>query len=305
MPDQTAGDAGPEATELGPAWVSGSQSFNLVSNIVGQTFTIDVAPPPLASAPDRPLPVVFVLDGDHLFATVAQTARSLQLDRGGLPPMLIVGIGYRSSGAGGAKPPLGLRTRDLTPSHDARYVAMMRAAPPPFTLPDYIEPGGAADFLAFIDDELTPFLASRYRIDAEDRTALGLSLGGLFALHVLLTTPHAFRRYVALSPALWWDDRLLLREEEAFAAASQDLPAKVFMSVGALEEAEPSARMVGNLEDLVASLKARSYSSLRLEYRIFEDESHLSVFPAAACRGLRRVFDRNTNAAEWAALPAR
>jgi hypothetical protein len=247
---------------------------------------------------------VFVLDGDHAFATVAQAARMLQFDRGGLPPMLVVGIGYRQTVEGADMPPLGLRSRDLTPSDDAGFVAMMRAAPAPFTLPDGIRPGGASRFLSFIQDELFPFLESRFPVDPGDQTILGASLGGLFALHVLFTSPRAFRRYVTVSPSLWWDDRLLFRQEGELAARTDDLAASVFLSVGALEEAESrSARMVSNLEEMAEVLHGRGYPSLDLTHQVFADEGHLSVFPAAMSRGLRAVFDRNANTADWVKLP--
>ena len=63
--------------------------------------------------------------------------------------------------------------------------------------------------------------------------------------------------------------------------------------------------MVGNLEELAAALAGRGYPSLGLTREAFAGETHLSVFPAASSRGLRAVFDRNANAAEWAALPPR
>jgi predicted alpha/beta superfamily hydrolase len=158
----------PAFTELGAATIRGSKSYCLVSRHIEQSFIIDVAPPPSSVAVDRPLPVVFVLDGDAVFGIVAQISLYLQLDPGGLPPVLVVGIGYQAEGE--ARAGFGKRTRDQTPSVDRRYVAMLRAAPAPFTLPPDIEPGGAAKFLSFIKDELVPFLAERHPIDVNDQT---------------------------------------------------------------------------------------------------------------------------------------
>jgi len=300
-PNQTPGNR-PAFKDLGTASIRGSKSFSLASRHVEQTFVIDVAPPAMPMSPDRPVPVVFVLDGDAVFGIVAQTSLYLQLDPGGLPPVLVVGIGYPA--VGDSRAGQGQRTRDLTPSVDRRYLAMLRAAPPPFTLPPDIEPGGAARFLAFIKDELVPCLAERYPIDLNDQTIVGMSLGGLFALHVLFSAPSSFRRYVAASPALWWDDRLLFREEADLAAAASDLAADVYLSVGGLEETgDATARMVGNLDDLGAVLGRRGYPNLRLTSQVFADETHMSVFPMAVSRGLRAVFGRNAAGATWASLP--
>jgi predicted alpha/beta superfamily hydrolase len=280
--------------ELGAASIRGSKSFGLASCNVDQTFIIDVAPPPGPISPVRPLPLVFVLDGDSMFGLVAQTSLYLQMDPGGLPPA-----------QGESRAGHGERTRDLTPSVDQRYLAMLRAAPAPFTLPPTIKPGGAPAFLSFIKGELVPFLAERYPIDRDDQTIVGMSLGGLFALHVLFSEPTAFRRYIAASPALWWDDGLLFREEAELASVAGDLPANLYLSVGSLEETtNASARMVSNVADLSAVLQHRQYPSLQLTHQVFADESHMSVLPLALSHGLRAVFDRNSVTASWARLPA-
>ncbi len=49
--------------------------------------------------------------------------------------------------------------------------------------------------------------------------------------------------------------------------------------------------MVEDLERLAQRLKGRSYASLELMTRVFPDEDHDSVFPAAFARGLRRLFE--------------
>src|SRR4051812_24625199 len=80
--------------ELGRTTILGSRSYALRSRHVDQTFQIDVARPVRrATEQDAALPVVYVLDGNSAFGLVTPTARLLQDD--GLPPTLIVGIGYR------------------------------------------------------------------------------------------------------------------------------------------------------------------------------------------------------------------
>lgn len=54
---------------------------------------------------------------------------------------------------------------------------------------------------------------------------------------------------------------------------------------------EPAfARMVGNVEDVSATLNQRAYKGLDLTTHIFEGETHLSVIPGTFSRGLREVF---------------
>jgi predicted alpha/beta superfamily hydrolase len=124
---------------------------------------------------------------------------------------------------------------------------------------------------------------------------VGDSLGGLFTLHTLFTRPSSFRRYVAGSPSLWWADRYAFGEEEAYASRANDLSARLFVSVGALEEDPAVDRlkpyaMVSNLARMIEILEARRYPNLRLDSHVFPDETHVSVIPATLSRGLRRVF---------------
>lgn len=288
--------------DLGAATLPNSRAFAIRSARLGRVFSVDVALPMRPPPEGARLPVIFVLDGDASFGLAAQTAGSLQLTLGLLPPVLVVGIGYRAGGFGETFG--GGRSRDFTPSRDERYLAMMRAAPAPFTLSADVELGGADAFRAFLLDELTPFLAESFHADPEDRTIVGMSLGGLFVLHSLFIAPASFRRYVAASPALWWDDRLLERLEAAYAATADDLRAHVFLSVGEQEEAQdPAARMVSNVEALATALAGRGYPGLRLTHRVFPEESHMTVFPAALSRGLCNVFSVGANAApDWANL---
>ena len=107
--------------------------------------------------------------------------------------------------------------------------------------------GGADRFLAFLRDELKPWVGERYDADPDDSMLFGDSLGGLFAMHVLLSEPTAFRRYGIGSPSLWWDDWLLLRRAADYAKAHHDLPAKVFVSVGAFETLAGDQRVLDQL----------------------------------------------------------
>ena len=272
------------------ATLANTQSYRLASAHVDQTFVIDVAPPPFGAPLGQPLPVVYVLDGDMTFGAASVIARALQIGPGAIAPVLVVGVGYADDHAD-QPAPMALRHRDLTPSVDQRYLTMARGAPGPMALPPTILPGGADDFLDFLEDELKPFIAARYAVDREDQALIGVSLGGLFALHVLFTRPEAFRRYGAISPSIWWDERTVLGEEATLAARVTDLDRRLFLAVGALEEAQDAtARMVSNLYELEATLRARAYPSLEMAMQVLPDESHMSVFPAAISRAFRALY---------------
>ena len=276
----------------GRATLSATRSFALKARAVDQTFVIDVSRPGLRVPDGQRLPVVYVLDGDGAFGIAAQAARMMQIEAGGLPPMLIVGIGYRYSSPRLAMAEHGAwRTRDFTPSVDAFSQARTRAALREAGYAREVEYGGAPAFLSFIIDELRPFIAERFAGDPDDQSLVGMSLGGLFALNTLFAPFAHFRRYVILSPALWWDDDMIFRREADFAAAAGDLPARVFLGVGGREDEDGAPYWpVAKLARLAAALSGRRYPGLELRHHVFADETHMSVYPGGFVRGLRTVF---------------
>ncbi|MBV9421220.1 MAG: alpha/beta hydrolase [Alphaproteobacteria bacterium] len=284
---------------LGPATVRGAESFLLPSRHVGQAFHIDIATPP--GKHDKSLPVITVLDGSFGFGMAAQMVGLLQSGRA-LPPAIVVGVGYPS--AQDRKHVGAFRFREFCPTPAPQWLESVRGTVPPGELPADVKPGGAAAFLSFLNDELKPFVASQRNVDPTDQTLVGMSLGGLFALYTLFSKPESFQRYCALSPSIWWDDRTILSQEAEFAKTAKDLPVNLFLSIGALEEAEHgSARMVSNLYQLDAALRSRKYPSLRQAMEVFPNEGHITVFPASFTRGLRTVFGTAPGYESWAKLP--
>jgi uncharacterized protein len=115
---------------------------------------------------------------------------------------------------------------------------------------------------------------------------LGDSLGGLFVIHTLLTSPQSFSRYIAGSPSLWWDNQMILRE----AASATSAHARVFLSVGSREERDGMIDPIGRLDTL---LRTKIHPRQGYTVHVFDGETHSSVVPATIGRGLRAVFERN------------
>jgi predicted alpha/beta superfamily hydrolase len=285
---------GAAAAEVQPSTVLGAQRHALAAQHIDQTYQIDVFPavsPLRPPAPGEKLPVVFVLDGNLYFPMVASMAALLTLEE--IPSMLIVGVGYDFAPSTPA--PLVMlevqtrRNRDLTPSVDEAFVTRMTEMYQGFgaPYPPYGQPGGADAFLAFINDELKPFIAERYpNADVEDATIMGLSFGGLFAMHALFTAPDSFDRYVAGSPSLFWDEGVTFAAE----AAASDVAARLFISTGELED---EAEMRAPVARMDALLRDGRRPSLSYTFNDFAGETHASVIPATFSRGLREVFAAN------------
>ena len=251
----------------------------------------------------EPPVVLYLPDGDLIFGAAVNMLWGLRLE-GYVPPMLIVGIGYRVQSEEDTFSP---RSRDLTPSTDEALVKQTGWMS-----------GGADRFLRFIKEELKPWVAGRYGVDPDDDAFFGDSFGALFGAHVLLTEPSTFKRYGLGSPSLFYDHHMIFGEEAAYAESNDDLDAKVYVSVGEYEgpmgdrlhrawlpedkRAEAEARaaadtaafgeidLVADVERLVATLRARNYPSLRLAHSILASEFHSTAATLNLSRSLRFLF---------------
>ncbi|HEX5614928.1 MAG TPA: alpha/beta hydrolase-fold protein [Acidimicrobiia bacterium] len=275
--------------------LAGTEVHSLRSEHVGDDFKIFVGH--CGRSTDRALPVLYLTDANGFFGATVDAVRSMQLSRL-LPPLLVVGIGYPR---GTLADTVDLRARDLTPTTDDAFARVY---------PSDTGTGGASRFLAFIRDELMPWVASNYRIDAHDATYFGHSLGGLFGTYAMLTEPTTFTRYIVASPSYWWDRETIFRLEDEYAATNDDLPARAFFGIGADEDHAgriteatnmPDAEraiaqkysfdMVEQMQRFVARVTSRGYRNLDATTRVFADEFHCTVAPLVLSRGLRSLFD--------------
>ncbi|MES1950726.1 hydrolase of alpha/beta superfamily protein [Salinisphaera sp. S4-8] len=141
----------------------------------------------LLSQPDKPAPaagyaVVYLFDGNRSAPKALAWLRAHDLaDR-----VLVVGLGYPDT----ADFDVARRYQDLTPT----------------AAPDHPGSGQAGAFLDFIETQVKPRIARRYRIDPARTALFGHSLGGLTVLYALTRNPARYSAYFAASPSLWWHD---------------------------------------------------------------------------------------------------
>lgn len=260
------------------------EQFRLVSKTVGDSFEIRVLLPPMIPGETTRFPVVYMTDVHDGFIIDEDGMRLMML--GDVPRFIAVGIGYSS--AANILEGLLIRARDLT------HVAATAEVGGSFPIANMVRPsvptGGAAKFLGFIRDELMPVIDAKYPTDPKERCYWGDSLGGLFGTYVLFTQPDTFNRYILGSPSLWWANEDVMGLGEKYLATHKDLPAKVFLGVGGLEEGGPAFKMTTNVLRLERMLRAKSLPGLSLTTRIFPDESHTTVAPMNFIRGLVAVF---------------
>ena len=233
-------------------------------------YKISITLPEHYDATNITYPVLYVTDANSNFATAAQVTEQLQKKRS-LPPMIVVGIGFRTDSLAKL-----LRLRDMTPDYDP---ALPRS-----------HAGRSSLFLRFIKEQLMPYIRSHYRASA-DAGYVGTAIGGVFGLYVLFHEPQTFHRYLIISPSIWYDSALVFKYEHLYAQTHHDLPARVCLSAGGLEETQATfTHMETNIKKLAAGLANRHYPGLRIKTQMLEKETHFSVLPPALSHGLVELY---------------
>lgn len=260
------------------ATIPGTEYHNLESSAVEETYGISVALPEQYSETDQLFPVIYVTDPYFVFGSAVESARLHVID-GNMPPAIIVGIGY--AGEQSFSRIMKLRARDFTHTTSPNHPS--GESPPWFA---EAELGGADDFLAFLHEELIPFVERQYQA-SDERTFVGHSGGGDFGTYVLFHNPDLFDRYLLSSPAVWFDNEIVFDYEKEYAADNDQLSVRVFMSVGG----EESEEWVDGMKRLAGTLRDRSYENLSLTTHVFGDMTHYSLWPVAVNRGLLSLFE--------------
>jgi uncharacterized protein len=236
--------------------------LTIKSTVLGEDRVVLVRTPTGYETNKVSYPVLYMTDGDAHMAHTASTIEFLARN-GRISELIVVGITNSD------------RTRDLTPTkaNGANVGAQ------------YATAGGADNFLKFIETELIPEIEKRYRVQPY-RILAGHSLGGLFAVHAMISRPELFKSYVAVSPSLQWGDEATLKRAEEFFKERKELNVTLYTSLGN----EPGD--IGKAFDLFQQLLARTQiTGFEWEAQQMKDEDHGSVVLRSHYFGLRKVYD--------------
>lgn len=221
-----------------------------------------ILPSSYQSQPTKKYPVLYYLDAYWDTPLLASTYGNLIYDNE-VPEFIMVGLSYPEGKDYGKE-----RRLDYT-----------------FTPVD--EGSGKSDqFLAFIKTEVAPLIEKQYRGLSTDRVLSGNSLGGLFTLTAAYKAPEFFSGFIAISPAVEWDNKALIKFDQSYAKDHQSLPGRVFISYGAKEYSvfrEPIAQYQKTLAE-------RKYQGLALQNYVMEDLDHTAVKGDGYVRGLKWVW---------------
>jgi predicted alpha/beta superfamily hydrolase len=258
----------------GGEWpLRGSEAFEYDSKAVGDKMSIGIWSPPAellarTQRQDAPLDVVYVLDGSFALNMAAGNCMLQYVDliKPGFTPVLLVGLDYPADGTNA-------RSRDYTMA-DSTYPPMreMLAALP--------TPGGADNFLRFIEEELDPFIRSKYNVSDRPAAILGDSWGGTFTFYAFLKQSKLFDRYWFGSPGIFTTSTDYIGQLEARLKDTLVHPTKMYLSIGEHEIDGPIdfyQDMGRNYKKLVSALDKVPNDRLQWSSKIYDGYTHTSV----------------------------
>jgi predicted alpha/beta superfamily hydrolase len=172
-------------------------------------------PPDYDPASVTRYPVLYVQDGQNVFDRATSIGDEWGLDEtalrlmseGQVAPLIIVAIYHAGKN----------RVEEYTPTRIEKHGG-----------------GRSAQYAQMLLQELKPLVDRKYNTlpSAASIGLCGSSLGGLVTLNLALKHPTAFNRIAALSPSIWWDNRLVVRE---VGKLTSKLPLRIWLDAGTAE----------------------------------------------------------------------
>jgi predicted alpha/beta superfamily hydrolase len=196
---------------------------------------------------------------------VAETADALIAARA-IAPLVICGIDHAGAG----------RIRELTPTAGGGRKG-----------------GGGSRYLRLIVEEVLPRIRRDFPV-LTDRASTGMggsSLGGLITLAAAVEFPIVFGKLLAMSPSVWWDRRVILRQIARRPTAFSGT--RLWLDIG-LHEGEKAVSDARRLAQLLGSLPSvPGVEPLDMRYVEDPDGTHSEASWAARLpEALRFLYGR-------------
>jgi predicted alpha/beta superfamily hydrolase len=233
--------------------------------------------------PGQRYPVVYLLDGDGHFESVAGMIQQLSQVNGNtiVPEMIIVGI------------PNTDRTRDLTPTHIISDPPMMDSNSTKNT-------GGGENFTAFLEKELMPHIDSLYPTQPF-RILIGHSFGGLTVMNIITNHTKMFNAYIAIDPSMWYNKEQFLKATQKKLSAQKYSGTRLYVGIAntmsegmTLEKLKKDTtvdtRHIRSIFAMDKFIKANTQNGLKYASKYYGDDDHGSVPLISEYDGLRFIF---------------
>lgn len=236
-------------------------SLTISSKFVNEDRVINVWTPPNYKESKDSLPVLYMPDGgiNEDFPHVANTLAKL-ISENKIPPYILVGIENTE------------RRRDLSGpteiEYDLKYIP---------------NPGGSNNFRSFIKNELFNEINNTYRTN-DTKAIIGESAAGIFVIETFLLDNDMFDYYIAMDPALWYNEQYLVKNFDSLAKENYEQKKKLWFAGSNAVDISPHTRELN---------KKLKNSNLGLVWKYSDEpkEKHNTIFRATKEKALIWTFN--------------
>lgn len=239
-----------------------TQNITLTSTNLHESMSAMIGLPNDYQTTKDQYPVVFILDGETYFDLTCKAAAELLTDHA-MPPCIVVGITSHH------------RQKDFT-------TPVTKGAGQDA---DISTSGGANPFLDYIEKELIPAIAKKYRTQPQ-YTLIGHSLGGLLVYHALYTKPGLFKAYISIDGSLWWNKGSVGKSAIDFLSHHPLIKTTLFEC---RKDITQPVRFPVNVE-LLNYLAQNRPIGLHYKYVELKDKNHATIVLPGIYQGLRFAF---------------
>ncbi|MFK8163498.1 MAG: alpha/beta hydrolase, partial [Lewinella sp.] len=257
-------DSEPDTSQYGAV-----SHYHILPRKGHEAYRIRVTLPPNYS-PQKTYPTVYYLDSWWLSEIVLGT-NTLLTQSQRIEPMIFVGV----SNTGGFDSWNKQRLLDFSPSkltkENTTVVIILQ-------YPKYMSPkhtGNAASFLDFLENTIISEVEANYAVKPGESGVIGHSFSGLFGYYSLQAKPDLFKKYLLISPSMWWEAAKIVDDETLEQFSQQTTPHEVFISYGTDEPpllTDPIMRLDSFINN--KPMEALSYKLVP-----YENRNHNSVIP--------------------------
>jgi predicted alpha/beta superfamily hydrolase len=227
-------------------------------------------------------PVMYLFDADAQFAAATSMMQYLSTNYNTrCPEMIVVGILHPD------------RRKDLTPTRVT--------TDPPFSEPGtYKTTGGGEPFIAFIEQELMPYIDRHYPTQPH-KLLVGHSLGGLTVMQIFVHHTHLFNSYICIDPSMWWDNQTLLKETKLALENRRFEGTALYLGIAnTMKKGMDLTKLRTDTTDdtmhmrsiltLQRYLENNKQNGLKYQGKYYQDDTHMSVPFITEYEALRFLF---------------
>ncbi len=229
------------------------------SNLSEQRTVVVQLPKSYQTHPNKRYPVIYRLDGAGNLPLINAVLERLQ-QNDQAPEVIVVAIESTN------------RLRDFYPTVNKEPQGPVG------------EGGGAAKFLAFVEQELMPLVNNQYRTH-DYRVIAGASAAGVFALYAMQAEPELFQAHIAYSPAVWWNYGAPAKSLNTFVTKAKSINSYVYMNIG-----EEAGIMRERYDDMQQTMQNSKVQNLRFKSDAFAGVSHNLTSAAGAFNAYHGLF---------------